>query len=81
MSSITCGELARISRFLSTSRALTSVVRDNVLNSRNVWNNLCLLVVWALTVSLLMKSIWSMADELVHDLLELRILVPVNHHA
>ena len=56
MSFTICDELARISRFLSAPRALTPVVRDNVLNNRNIWNNLCLLVVWALKVSRLTKK-------------------------
>ena len=81
MSFVTCGDLARIPRFLSASRALTPVVRDNVLNNRNIWNNLCLLVVWALNVSRLTKKVWSMADEMVHELLEVRIPVVVKYHA
>ena len=81
MSFITCGGLARISRFLLASRALTRVVRDNVLNNQNIRNNLCLLVVWALKVSRLTKNFWSMADEMVHELLEVRIPIVVKYHA
>ena len=77
MSFIICGELARISRFLSAPRALTPVVRDKVLNNLNIWNNLCLLVVWALKVSRL-TTFWSMADEMVHELFEVRIPAVVN---
>ena len=78
---ITCGELARISNFLSAPRALTPVVRDNVLNNRDIWNNLCLLAVWALKVSRLRKTFWSMADEMMHELLEVPIPVVVKYHA
>ena len=81
MSFITCGELARISRFLSAPRALTPVVRDNVLNNRDIWNKLYLLVVLALKVSRLTKKVWSMDDEMVHELLEMRIPVVVKYHA
>ena len=81
MSFITCGELARISIFLSAPRALTPVVRDNVPNNRNIWNNLCLLVVRALKVLRSTKKVWSMADEMVHALLEVRIQVVVSYHA
>ena len=80
MISITCGELTRISRFISAPRALTPVVRDNVLNNRDIWNKLYLLVVLALKVSRLTKKFWSMDDEMVHELLEVRIPV-VKYHA
>ena len=81
MSFITCGELARISRFLSAPRALTPVVRDNVLNNRDIWNKLYLLVVLALKVSRLTKTFWSMDDEIVHELLLVRISVVAKYNA
>ena len=81
MSFITRGELARISRFLSAPRALTPVVRDKVLNNRNIWNNLCLLVIWALKGSRMTMKFWSMADEMANELLEVRIPAVVKYHA
>ena len=51
-----------------------------MLNNPNIWNNLCLLVVWALKVSLSTNNFWSIADEMVHELFEVRIPVVVNYH-
>lgn len=67
-------EFAHIPRFLSSS-GLTRVLRITVFHNLSIWNSMCMLMVKALKSSQLAEEIWSKADEMLHGLFEVRMLV------